>query len=205
MKLSKREFKAMNNPIRRFFQRVYEYPIMYRMGLEPTGQNILEIGCGSGYGAHLMAKQNPLRYVGIDLMQEQIALALKRDLECCEFIEGDVSDLSAFPDSNFDLIVDFAILHHVPTWKKAILECARVLRPKGLFVLEEPEKTFLHSFDNIFHWGHPEDAGFSGEELEAELNIHGLTIERQHYAFGCFFWYGARKDDENNEGGALRG
>ena len=34
------------------------------------------------------------------------------------FLEGDVSSLE-FPDACFDLVVNFAILHHVPDWRRA--------------------------------------------------------------------------------------
>jgi len=166
MKLTNKEFKAMNNPLRRLLQR--------------------------GYGAKLIAQRNPRRYVGIDLMREQIDLALERNLERCEFIEGDVSDLSAFTDSSFDSVADFGILHHVPTWRIAVSECARVLRAGGLFVVEEPEGSLLNRWDKVFHWDHPEGGAFSAKEFEIELTNHGLRVERRHDAFG-FFWLGARK------------
>ena len=194
MKLSDKEFKAMNHPMRRLIQWAYEWPILRTMGLEPAGRDVLEIGCGSGYGAQLIVKRNPRTYVGIDLMQEQIVLARQRGLEHCEFIHGDVTDLAAFPNESFDMVVDFAILHHVPAWKKAISECVRVLRPGGLLLVEEPEKAFLRRFDQKFHWDHPEDASFSRKEFEAELTALGSKVERRQVLFGCFFWVGARKD-----------
>ena len=46
MKLSQREFDAMNNPIRRWLQRMIEYPNFKRMGLQTTDLDVLEIGCG---------------------------------------------------------------------------------------------------------------------------------------------------------------
>lgn len=127
-------------------------------------------------------------------MGEQIELARKRGLDCCEFIQGDVANLATFPDGSFDLAVDFGILHHVPAWKKAVVESMRVLKPGGLFLVEEPEGAFLRRFDQVFHWGHPEGASFSQKEFEAELTSLGLTIEKQQRAFG-FFWVSARKDE----------
>ena len=50
MKLSKREFDAMNNPVRRFFQRHLEMRLFRQLGLQGAGRAILEIGCGSGHG-----------------------------------------------------------------------------------------------------------------------------------------------------------
>ena len=192
MKLSDKEFNAMNHPLRRWIQLLYEWPIMRKMGLELARRDVLEIGCGSGYGAQLMAKQSPHGYVGIDLMREQVELARERGLGGCEFMQGDVADLSAFPEGSFDLVVDFGILHHVPAWRKVASECMRVLRPGGLLLVEEPEGMFLQRFDQLFHWGHPEEAAFSEKEFEAGLTALGLRIEKQRRAFG-FFWVSARK------------
>ncbi|HVM70779.1 MAG TPA: class I SAM-dependent methyltransferase [Anaerolineales bacterium] len=193
MELSDKEFRAMNHPLRRMIQRRYELPIMRKLGLEPAGRDILEIGCGSGYGAQLLAQPAPLSYTGIDLMPEQIALARQRGLVNCTFLQGDVADLSAFPDGSFDLVVDFGILHHVPAWRKTLAECKRVLRQDGLLLVEEPDGAFLSRFDRIFHWGHPEEAAFSESVFEDELVARRFAIEKSRRAFG-FFWVSARKD-----------
>lgn len=194
MELSSIEFRAMNHPLRRAVQRWYEWPIMRRMGLEPEGKDLIEIGCGSGYAASLIARCGPRRYVGIDLMPQQVELARARGLARCDFRVGDVSDLSAFADESFDFAVDFGILHHVPAWPRALAECARVLRTGGLLVVEEPEGEVLRRFDRRFHWGHPDEAGFSSGELEGELSAHGLRVTRSHRAVG-FFWLAAAKGE----------
>jgi ubiquinone/menaquinone biosynthesis C-methylase UbiE len=68
MKLTQREFNAMNNPLRRIFQRLVEYPNFRRMEMRDEGSDILEIGCGSGYGAQLLSRPHPRSYEGVDLM-----------------------------------------------------------------------------------------------------------------------------------------
>jgi len=78
MRLSLAEFEAMNSPTRRFLQKHVEFKTFLKMGLKGKGQEILEIGCGNGYGAALLSSLKPAGYHGIDIMPEQIALARDR-------------------------------------------------------------------------------------------------------------------------------
>ena len=131
MRLDERELRAMNNPGRRFLQRSFEYPVFRRFGLVEHGRDILEIGCGSGYGGLLLSGLCPKSYVGIDVMPEQIDLAKRYDLKNSSFFVMDAADLSAFGSRSKDIIVDFGILHHVEEWELALEECYRVLRKGG--------------------------------------------------------------------------
>ena len=140
MRLSNREFRAMNNPVRRFFQRRVEFPTFRRMGLEAGGKDVLEIGCGSGYGAVLLSSLQPRSYIGIDLMAEQIELARRIELPGAVFHIMDATDLAAFEDASKDLVVIFGILHHIPRWPQVIKEARRVLRTGGEIFLEEPSE-----------------------------------------------------------------
>ena len=74
MRLSPREFRAMNNPVRRLAQRRIEFPQFKALGLDAADKDVLEVGCGSSYGAVLLSAQEPRSCHGIDLMSEQIAL-----------------------------------------------------------------------------------------------------------------------------------
>lgn len=188
MRLSEREFKAMNNPVRRFLQRRIEFPTFCSMGLDAAGKDVLEIGCGSGYGAVLLGSQGPRSYVGIDLMPEQIALARAADLPGCEFRVMDATDLGAFADASVDLVVIFGILHHIPGWQRVIAESRRVLRPGGEMFIEEPSETVLWPWDRVFKWGHPPDARFGLAALERELGQQGFEVKarRRRHLFGYY-------------------
>lgn len=188
MRLSDREFRAMNNPFRRFLQRRVEFPTFRRMGLEASGKDVLEIGCGSGYGAVLLGSLHPRSYVGIDLMPEQIDLARRIDLEDAVFHVMDATDLSAFEDASKDLVVIFGILHHVPRWSQVIKETRRVLRTGGEIYLEEPSELLIRPWDGLFKWGHPSDAQFRLAALELELEHAGFVLgqRRKRHLFGYY-------------------
>jgi ubiquinone/menaquinone biosynthesis C-methylase UbiE len=179
MRLTNSEFWGMNTGIRRFFQRRLEFPVFRWLGLSGQDQDILEIGCGSGYGAVLLSQLRPKSYVGIDLMPEMIELAKQRSLPNAEFLVMDAANLSDFPDASKDLVVIFGILHHIPAWREVLDECHRVLRPGGKTFLEEPAARAVRIWDFFFRWNHPPEALFSRTELENQLEWAGFSLARR--------------------------
>ena len=172
MKLSQVEFQAMNSWWRRLGQTRCEYPLFRRLGLDTAGRDVLEIGCGSGLGAALLHRQ-PLRaYLGLDVMEEQIAIARQRYPDYA-FQVGDATDLSDLADASRDLVVIFGVLHHIPDWRRALDEIVRVLRPGGGLFLEEPRGLDVRFFDSVFRWGHP-DTDFGLRPMEAYCAALGL-------------------------------
>lgn len=192
MRLTDTEFRGMNTAVRRFVQRRLEFPVFRRLGLTGRDQDILEIGCGSGYGAVLLTKFQPKSYVGIDLMPEMIELAKQRGLSSAEFLVMDAADLRHFADASKDVVVIFGILHHIPVWRRVLEECHRVLRPGGKMFLEEPGARAVRIWDFFFRWNHPKEALFSRRELEEQLRAAGFTLARRIGVPG--FWsYCVRK------------
>ncbi len=193
MRLSEVEFKVMNRPLRQFLQRTVEFPLFQRLGLRDEGQDILEVGCGSGYGAVLLARLHPHSYVGVDLMAEQIALAQNRKLAGAEFLVRDAADLDCFSDKSKDVVVIFGVLHHIPAWREVVAEIHRVLKPGGKLFIEEPDGWYVGTFDRFFHWGHPLAGLFRLKDFETYLNGHGFKIHRRVRALG-FGFYALEKD-----------
>ncbi len=183
MKLSPIEFKAMNNPLRRFFQKQVEFRNFQSLGLTEQNKDILEIGCGSGYGAVLLSTLQPKSYIGVDLMPEQIALTGQWHLSGYEFKLMDASDMKEIPSQSRDIIVIFGILHHIPEWRKVIRECRRILIRGGKLFVEEPNGRLIRDFDRLFHWGHPA-SDFDLADLEEELAHHHFNILRGRKVFG---------------------
>lgn len=192
MRLSDIELHAMNTPLRRAGQRWFELPLFRFLGLDARNQDVLEIGCGSGYGARLLNQMSPRSYIGLDLMEEQISLA-RRNYAQFDFIVQDAADLSRFPDASRDLIVIFGALHHILAWRTVIDEIGRLLRPDGRFFFEEPRGVDVRLFDFFFRWGHP-DSDFSLRLLEAYLKSRGLAIIKRQWT-PILTCYHVRKQD----------
>jgi ubiquinone/menaquinone biosynthesis C-methylase UbiE len=192
MELSSSEFRAMNNPLRRFVQKHIEFRILRAMKVAEEGQDILEIGCGSGYGAVLLSSLRPRSYVGIDLMPEQVELAQRRDLPGASFAVMDATDLGAFGNESKDVVVIFGILHHIPSWRCALKETYRVLRTGGALYVEEPDGSLVRIFDQLFRFRHPDPALFGLDMLERELIGSGFSLLHRWRLAG-FGFYGAIK------------
>lgn len=179
MKLSTTEFRAMQSLPRKWGQRFFEMPIFRQMGLDLQNKDILEIGCGSGYGAYLLNQLNPKSYVGLDVMEEQVELA-RRNYPQFNFLIQGAEDLSQFANESKDALIIFGVLHHIPDWRKTIDEIARVLKSGGSLFLEEPRGVDIKFFDFFFRWGHP-DTDFGLQALDAHLTKRGLTVIQKRW------------------------
>ena len=146
MRLSKFEFLAMNNPLRRWHQKHIELKIfkdqLKKAGIELNGKVIMDGGCGSGYSTELIVNEfHPSHVVAFDFMPEQIALAKKRNLKV-DFTVGDLTKIDS-ADGTFDAVFIFGVLHHIPKWTEAVSQISRVLKLGGVLLVEEPG----HKFD----------------------------------------------------------
>ncbi|WP_245237450.1 methyltransferase domain-containing protein [Streptomyces iakyrus] len=79
-------------------------------------------------------------------------------------------------DGTYDAAFDFAIIHHIPDWRSAVAEIARVLKPGGLFVFDEVTAHALARPSYRLLFDHPEYDRFSADGFLAELPRHGLDV-----------------------------
>ena len=97
-------------------------------------RNALEIGCGTGAFARLLAAR--CRHViGIDLSVEMVRVARSRSsrFENLEFALADAMSWK-FPQSHFDFICSIATLHHLEQ-RELLPKIKDALKPGGVFVL----------------------------------------------------------------------
>lgn len=103
---------------------------------ELSGRDVLEIGCGTGVHARLLA-QSGARVSAVDLTSTAVELTTRR-LELAG-LEADVreADAEALPyaDASFDYVWSWGVIHHSESTGRVIAEIARVLRPGGRLAL----------------------------------------------------------------------
>jgi ubiquinone/menaquinone biosynthesis C-methylase UbiE len=178
-RLNLRELSMMDSPMRRWSQRLVELRVfqhlLHRAGIDLAGASILDAGCGNGHGLELLDRTfQPRRLVGIDLMPEQIARAQRRNLDA-EIRVGDITSIDE-PDASFDAVFVFGILHHVPAWRQAMAELARVLVPGGVLLIEELHGATATWSDRLLGTSHPAGARFDWPTFRAGLGAAGFQI-----------------------------
>lgn len=107
--------------------------LIEKLGVK-EGDNVLDIGCGTGRLAQYLSKIVGSRgkVVGIDPLEQRINIARKKiKCENISFEIGVSDDLRLFEDSSFDHIVLNAVFHWVANKEATLTEISRVLKPGG--------------------------------------------------------------------------
>ena len=148
---------------------------------DPTGvRRVLEVGCGQGVGVELIVTRfADAEVVGIDLDAKMIRRAQQRLSSYRDRVEVRVGDLCSLPfeDASFDVVVDFAAVHHVPDWRAALREIARVLGPGAQFLFEDHDVTKHSLFAKTF-FAHP-DERFTATEFASALAAVGISVDER--------------------------
>jgi ubiquinone/menaquinone biosynthesis C-methylase UbiE len=97
-------------------------------------ENALEIGCGTGAFARVLARRCR-RVVALDLLAEMIRVARSRSIRF-ENLEFELADAMTwnFPNSHFDFVCSIATLHHLEQ-RELLLKIKDALKPRGVLVV----------------------------------------------------------------------
>jgi ubiquinone/menaquinone biosynthesis C-methylase UbiE len=154
--------------------------ILHRLGAR--GAVAVEIGTGRrGLGARVAVEVlGAAEVTAFDLYPASVGRARVRCADLADRVTFRVGDATALPvgDASADLVVDFHALHHIPDWRAAVAEAARVLRPGGQLALTEMTARFVDAPWLRAVSRHPADR-FSTEELLAHLHACGLEVPPQ--------------------------
>lgn len=121
------------------------------------GARVLELGCGKAEKTRIVA-QKAASVLALEV--DEIQLAKNQtitELPNVSFGHGGAEKIPA-SDSNFDIVLMFKSLHHVPIglMDKAFAEIHRVLKPGGLAYISEP--VYAGDFNEILRLFHDEKA-----------------------------------------------
>ncbi len=179
MKLNWVERLVANNPLRATLQRGEIRLLKEGIQLK-KGARVLEVGCGRGAGARLILRAfQPTLLCALDLDIQMVQKARdylsSNERKRVSLYVGDVFRLP-FKDRALDAVFGFGVLHHVPDWRGAAAEIARVLKVGGTYFVEEFYPSAYQNFITRHLLEHPKEDRFFSHELRAGLKEIDLPI-----------------------------
>lgn len=154
------------------------------------GDNILDVGCGSGLFSHFLANYPGTHVTAIDANPNALEFArAKYSNTNLEFKLGLLDELN-LPQNSFDKIVFLEVIEHISLeqGKQIMKTFAQLLKPGGKVVISTPNRKSLWpliewTFDvlkvvpNLGEEQH--EHLYSGKELEQTGAQAGLTLEKK--------------------------
>jgi len=124
------------------------------------GKDVLEIGCSIATDGLEFARSGA-NYTGVDLTPKSIEIARERfDLfdVSGRFEVANAEERIPFPDSSFDHVYSFGVIHHSPVPERIVAEIHRVLRPRGTLTVMLYNRSSINYYieimllRKIFRW-----------------------------------------------------
>jgi ubiquinone/menaquinone biosynthesis C-methylase UbiE len=147
-----------------------EEPITLDLIGQVKGQQVLDLGCGTGRYCLLLA-QRGAKVVGIDPSSGMIQHARRKitDSNQITLHQGTLDDLH-FPDGQFDLVVSALTLSHLPELEPTFREIGRVLKSGGWLVISD-----VHPYWPVS--GHDYTEFFDEQGQEYRIPIYSHLLE----------------------------
>jgi SAM-dependent methyltransferase len=136
-------------------------------------RDVLEAGCGEGYGADLIADV-ARQVIGLDYDESAVAHVRARYPR----VDMRHGNLAALPlgAGSVDVVVNFQVIEHLWDQRQFVGECLRVLRPGGLLLMSTPNRvTFSPGRDTPINPFHTRE--LNAAELTELLTSQGFSME----------------------------
>ncbi len=153
--------------------------VYQRLAHRCAGRDVLEAGCGEGYGADLLAGV-ARRVIALDYDAATVAHVRARYPR----VEVSHANLTELPlaDDSVDAVVNFQVIEHLWDQRGFVRECARVLRSSGLLMMSTPNRlTFSPGRDTPINPFHTRE--LDAEELRHLLVDGGFSVDGVYGVF----------------------
>jgi SAM-dependent methyltransferase len=109
----------------------YEFVIatLNRLFEQSPGRSVLEVGCGTGVYAAVMAESGATTVYGMDLSRQMLRQAPARN--GLVYVQGSATNLP-FADHALDMIFSVNVVHHIQNIGDYFRETFRILKPGGI-------------------------------------------------------------------------
>ena len=179
------------------------------------GLTVLDLGCGEGRHLHALYYAADMTCLGMDLSLADVIKT--RDgfdaypdfsaprgqsygLACADALH------LPLPDASLDRVICSEVLEHLPDYRTALAQLARVIRPGGLLAISVPRawpERLCWALSEAYHntpGGHVRI--FDARALRRDIEQAGFAFRERHFAHGlhapywwlkCLLWQ--RRDD----------
>ncbi len=119
-----------------------EHLVRYLFSLQFAGsRKVLDLGCGTGYGARLMA-ETASEVIAADVSPEAIHYARENfSAAHLHYMLTDATHLS-FASNSFDVVLCFEVIEHLTRQESLLKEIQRVLKSDGILIVSTPNRLF---------------------------------------------------------------
>ena len=170
--------------------------VYQRLAHRCAGRDVLEAGCGEGYGADLIADVAH-SVIGLDYDEATVAHVRAR-YPRVDIRHGNLADLP-LEDASVDVVVNFQVIEHLWDQAQFVSECFRVLRPGGVFLVSTPNRiTFSPGRDTPLNPFHTRE--LNAAELTELLETAGFEVED---TLGVFHGAGLAELDARHGGSII--
>ena len=176
-------------PGRRDFRRAKEafvHELVRWSGLDqlPPGSKLIDVGCGIGGSARILARDYGFDVLGISISPAQVRRATELTPEglSCRFAVMDALELDC-PNHSFDAVWSVEAGPHMPDKQRYADELLRVLRPGGHLAVadwnrRDPSDGEMNRRERwvmrqlLNQWAHPEFASIKGFQTNLDVSEH---------------------------------
>jgi ubiquinone/menaquinone biosynthesis C-methylase UbiE len=141
------------------------------------GDRILEIGCGIGTIVAELAKQS-FDIRGTDI--SQVAIEYGRAKYPGIGLEVQPAEELPYEDGAFDVVLSFDLFEHIARIDRHVSEVHRVLKPRGYYLFQTPNKWSNAVFETLNHktlkWRRVHPSLHTPGQLRRRLAKHGFEV-----------------------------